>query len=210
MKIIKIERKDERTIRVHLDNNEILFLSNEVFIKNGLRKNDEISEDLFNFLIKENKLFFLKQKAFKLLGRRLHSEKELRIKLNQKGYEKDLIDKIIEELYLNNYLNDYEFARQFADENIRNKLWGQVKIESELMKKGINREIISEVIKEKFFDGDSLESAVILVNKKLKTFLGKKIDSKKLKSKLLSFLISRGYDYETSRSAIEQSIKEDV
>jgi regulatory protein len=208
MKIISIERKDERTRIIHLDNNEILFLSNEVFIKNGLRKNDEISEVLFNSLIRENKLFYLKQKAFKLLGRRLHSEKELRTKLNQKGYEKDLIDVVIEELHSKNYLNDYEFAKQFAEENIKNKLWGQIKIESELVKKGVKREIISEVLKDKFFDGNSLESAVILVNKKLKTFLGKKIDDKKLKLKLLSFLISRGYDYETSRRAVEHFIIE--
>ncbi len=209
MKILKVVKKDEKNVAIYLDNNEALFLSNEILIKNGLRKNDEISEDRFAYLIKENQLFYLKQKAFKLLGRRLHSVRELKIKLSQKGYETQNIDTVVSELIHSGYLNDYEFAFQFSEENIKNKLWGANKISAELKKRGIDRDIISRVLNEKFPSGNSSRNAAQLVEKKMKSISGKNIEPQKLKVKLLSFLASRGYDYETSKNVVEKYFGDD-
>lgn len=209
MKIVKIVRKDEKNVVVHFDNDEVLFLSNEIFLKNGLRKNDEISEGLFSSLLKENQLFHIKQKAFRYLGRRLHSENELKIKLRQKGYDKLLIESVLQELSQNNYLNDYDFASQFSDENIKNKKWGSSRIETELLKRGIPREIISKIIEEKFPEGNNMQNALLLAKKKLKILGARNTDEQKLRLKLTSFLAGRGYDFETIREAIDDVLKKD-
>ena len=93
MKITRIAKKDSANVIIEFDNGEPLFLSVEIFMKSGLRKNDEISEDRFLFLVRENKIFYIKQRAFRYLGRRLHAKSELKTKLLQKRYESDLIDK---------------------------------------------------------------------------------------------------------------------
>ncbi len=208
MKVSNIVKKDEKSVTISFDNGEVLFLSNEIFVKSGLRRNDEVSEGLFSSLIKENRLFHLKQKAFRYLGRRLHSVKELKTKLRQKDYDDDLIDEVINDLSGKNYLNDYEFASQFAEENIRNKLWGKAKLESELLKKGVSRNIIELVISEKLSGGNKVENAVVLIQKKIKSFNRTKLTDDKIKIKLISFLAGRGYDYDTIRQALDVYLKE--
>ncbi len=202
MKIERVVKKDEKNVTLILENNEKLFLSYEVFIKSGLRKNDEISEIRFSLLIEENQTFYIKQKSFRLLGRRQHSSYELKLKLKQKGYNDNLINEVISQLTESNYLNDYEFAKTFTEENIKNKLWGKRKLESELLKRGVNREIIGDIINKKF-SGEDNYNAFELGKKKLKTLLGRNLPEEKIKIKLISFLISRGYDYETSRRTVE-------
>ena len=203
MKILRIVKKDEKNVVLYFDNNEKLYLSYEVFLKSGLRKNDDIPEDRFSFLVNENKIYFLKQKAFRYLGRRLHSAYEIKLKLKQKNYDNDLIDSIIEELKISNYINDYDFAKMFAEENIKNKFWGRRKVESELFKRGIERETILQVLSEKFSGENEINKALELGKKKLKTLLNRNLGDDKVMSKLISFLITRGYDYETSRRTAE-------
>ncbi len=208
MRIDGIEKKDEKNVTITFENGERLYLAYDVFLKNGLKKNDEFSESRFSFLVEENQLFHLKQKAFRYLGRRLHSSYELKLKLKRKGYKQELIEQVIEELINGNYVNDYEFASLFADENIGNKLWGRKKLEAELFKKGIDRNIISQIINEKFSTGSELDQALELGRKKIKSLLSRGIDNEKLKIRLVSFLLTKGYDYEISRRTAEILLEE--
>lgn len=206
MKITRVVKKDESNVVIYLDNDEKLFLTYEVFMKNGLRKNDEIPADHFQLLIRENQKYHIKQRAFSYIGRRHHSVSELRTKLRQKKYDNDLIEEIIDELLANKYLDDLEFSRLFADENIRLKLWGKSKIISELIKRGVNSEIVTEILNEKFPEGNDLDNAVLLARKKYKTLQKRNLEEMKLKQKLYAFLSSRGYDYETSKQAVDKII----
>ena len=204
MIIEKISRKDERTVIVQLNEGEPLFLSYEVLLRNGLRKNDEISEDRFLLLIEENRKYYIKQKAISYLARRAHSIFEIKTKLMQKGYEKRLIEPVLAEMTEKNLLDDKVFALLFAEEKIGSKLWGKSKLRAELMRRGIGREIIDEVLFEKFPYGNDIEKALILAEKKIETFSFKKLPVEKKKQKLFSFLSSRGYDYDTIKIVSEK------
>ena len=207
MKITKIIKKDSRNVSIHLDNDDVFFINYEIFIKSGLRKNDDISVNQIDTLIKENQRFAVKQRAFRYLGRRLLSEKELRIKLKQKKYDENIIDEIIKYLKGKNYLNDMEFANLFSNENIQNKFWGKNKIKAELMKRGVSSEIISQVLAEKFSEENDLQNAVRLAEKKYKLLNQRNPVQKKIKEKLFSFLFSKGYDYEVAKEAVDKLIK---
>ena len=209
MKIIQIVKKNLRNVTVHFDNGKNLFINYELLVKNGLRKNDEISENHLDYLIKENQKFAVKQKAFRYLARRLHSENELRMKLRQKKYNRDIIEEIINELKESNYLNDLEFANIFSDENIKNKFWGMNKVKAGLMEKGIKSEIILQVLSEKFSKGNDLQNAIGLAEKKYQSLISRNVERKKLKEKLFAFLFSKGYDYEVSKEAVEKLITGD-
>ena len=207
MKITRVVKKDSKNVTIQLDNDDIIFINYEIFLKSGLRKNDDISENQIDSLIKENQRFAVKQRAFRYLGRRLLSENELRVKLKQKKYDENIIDEIIEFLKEKEYLNDLEFANIFSSENIRNKFWGKNKIKAELIRRGINNEIISQVLFEKFPDGNDLNNAIELAQKKYQLLSKRNLEQKKLKEKLISFLFSKGYDYEVIKEAVEQIVK---
>lgn len=205
MVIAKIQKKNDNNVIVFLDNDQKLFLSYEVLLKNGLRKGSEVSESHFDYLVKENQKFFIKQKAFTLLGKRLHSVYELRTKLRQKKYDADLIQLTIDDLLNGHYLDDMKFAEMYAEEKLRLKLWGKTKLKSELMKKGIASAAITAVLEDKFPALDEeLDNASQLVQKKYNQLKNRNMEHQKLVKRLYAFLISRGYSYDVSRQAIDK------
>jgi regulatory protein len=203
MKVNRIVKKDARNVVIHFDNDELLFLSVDIFYKSSLKKNDEISDDRFSSLIKENRLFHIRQRAFRYLGRRQHSTSELRIKLKQKGYETELINQVLDDLKQKNYLDDTKFAEMFVEEKIKLKLWGEQKLRSELIKRGINSEIISDILRNKITDEDKLNNAMIIASKKYNTLRNRNLDNDVIKRMLISFLNSRGYNYDVIKEVFE-------
>jgi regulatory protein len=210
MKINGITRKDDKNVAILLENGEKLVIDYEVFLKNGLRKYDELSDEKLSLLADENEKQKIKASAFRLLGRRLHSQNELRQKLIGKKSDRRFVDAVLAELKEKNLIDDPAFARQFAEENVKNKLWGPSKIRSALIKKGISRETIEETLSEYLNSSNDLDNAVVLAEKKIKSLKKRTGDNKKLRAKLFSFLLSRGYDYEVSREAVGKIISSDT
>ena len=209
MIVSRIVKKDARNVIIHFDNNEVLFLSVDIFCKSGLRKNDDISDDRLSSLIKDNRIFHIKQRAFRYLGRRQHSISELRIKLKQKGYETELINDVLDDLKNKNYLDDTEFAKMFVEEKIKLKLWSEQKLKSELIKKGINTEIISDVLRNIISDEDKLNNAMIIAEKKYNALMNRGLNNETIKNKLITFLNSRGYNYDVIKEVCDELIIKD-
>lgn len=204
MKINQAKKLGVNKVSVIFDSGEQLVLSYDIFMKSGLRKNDNISEDRFLLLQKENSIHLLKQKAFKLLGRRVHSAFELKTKLRNSAFHIDHINEVISYLRTNNYLDDAAFAESFTEEKIRLKKWGQGKVRSELIKRGISREIIDQTILKHFSGSDINLNALELAKKKFSALKVRESDTKKLRQKLIQFLMMRGYEYEKCREAVDE------
>ena len=206
MQIHKVISKGKNEVTIYFDNNSTLFLAVEVFLKSGLKKGDIISEDRFSFLIEQNKLFHIKQRAFRLLGRRQHSSSELRRKLWNKDYESKLIDEVIEDLQRNGYLDDGEFIREFVAEKSEIKNWSSKKVKGELIKRGIPSKSIDEILNNQPKQSD-YESAVILAKKKYKLLLKRNLESKEIKNKLSSYLFSKGFEYDLIKEVCDKLLR---
>ncbi len=206
MKINRIVKKGSKDVIIHFEDDEILILALEVFLKSGLKKSDELSDDRFSFFVTENRLFHIKQRAFRYLGRRLHSASELRTKLRQKSYEIEMIDQVISELRDKNYLDDSEFASVFVEEKLRSKMWSEKKLKSELIKRGIKSSIITEVLSTKCSEEDDYNTALTVALKKYKILQERKSDLQTTKKKLISFLNTRGYNFETIKQVCDKII----
>lgn len=209
MKIERVSRKDEKNVSVYFDNGERLILSEDTFYNSGLRKGDEISEDRFSFFIEQNILYHIKQRAFSYLARRFHSERELLIKLKQKSYEERLIKLVLNELREKSFIDDQVFANHFIEEKLKKKRWGKNKIRAALFNKGVSASIIDEVLKSFDSEEDQNEAALALVQKKYENLKKRETDNRKLKQKLIAFLLSRGFEYEISVEVVSKIIKQD-
>lgn len=203
MLVERIVKKDDTTVVVYLDNNEKIFLSYEVLLKNGLRKGVEISEDRFDFLIQENKKYHIRQKALSYLARRIHSKRELENKLRQKSYHLELINEVLNDMVKKGLIDDTNFTSHFVDEKINKKKWGIMKVKNELIKKGISAELIDYALKSFITPESQNEIAIVLAQKKLNIIVARESDPKKIKQKLLSFLVSRGFSYDTAFEVIQ-------
>jgi regulatory protein len=133
-----------------------------------------------------------KQKAYRLLSMRPHSEKELERKLREKGFPAVVIEEALEKLRDLKYLNDASFAVQWARNLAINKLWGNRKIIVSLQEKGVTAELISAAINEARWEISEEEAIAFLIKKKASR---KKLDILDLKEKKRIFqsLMGRGF-----------------
>jgi regulatory protein len=132
-----------------------------------------------------------KQRAFRLLAMRARSEKELRGKLREKGFDESVVEEVAERLGELNYLDDESFARQWARNLALNKLFGNRKIEAGLMEKGIPQPLIRQVLTEVRQELPEQEAIILLIRKKVDTSNGKLDDREK--RRLAQRLMGKGF-----------------
>ncbi|MFA6025843.1 MAG: regulatory protein RecX [Ignavibacteriaceae bacterium] len=209
MVILKIISKNEKNVVVTLEDGSVLFLSKDLVYQTGLRKGDDISEELRLQLIEENQKYFIKQKSFDYLSRRLHSTQELKTKLLQKKYDKRLIQIVLDELQEKKYLNDADFTERFITERIYFKKSGKQKIKSELLKKGIPIALIEEKLKLVIDENESYENALALGKKKMTSLAKRGFDDKRIRLKLFAFLVTKGYDFDATKQVCNALLKGD-
>ncbi len=206
MIIDRVVRKDEKNVSVYFEDGQRLILSEDTFYSSGLRKGDEISEDRYSFFLEQNILYHIKQRALSFIARRFHSERELLIKLKTKSYEERLIKIVLRELIENSFIDDKVYATYFVDEKLKKKKWGKNKIRAALFNRGITATIIDEVFKSFDSELDQNEVALGLAKKKYENLKSRETDPRKLKQKIVSFLLSRGFDYDDASGAVNNII----
>ena len=140
-------------------------------------------------------------KASDLLALRDHSEKELLQKLRQKGFA-DGAEEATEKLKSYGYLDDSRFALRFAQELQRVKHYGKKRIEQELYRKGVSREVVSDTLEQLDFDEDALPALIE------RRYL-RQLDTEKGVQKTVAALQRMGYSFGEIRDAL-QKVQEDV
>lgn len=192
MIITALQRKGNN-VQISFDDSEPVILDYRTVLDNGLRKNDTIDEQFFEQLISESNFLKIKDSAFRLLGRRHHSTSELRTKLIKKKFPKMIIEKVLTDLTEKKMLDDEQFAVAYLEERSVKKKIGVNKLKAELFKRGIDRKIIEKVLLN--VDSQlSYDQAMELAQRKMISLRRKELDEKKLKSKIFSFLSSRGFE----------------
>jgi len=139
-------------------------------------------------------------RALDYLALRDRSETEIRRYLeNKKKYPPSEVDNAILKLKEYGYINDERFARGFASGRFSSGHSSSF-VRRELLKKGINREIVSDTIKEtKPSFEEEVKNASSLVLRKY--HLSQPIMPKD-KNRIASFLARRGYEWEVIRKVL--------
>ena len=140
-------------------------------------------------------------KASDLLALRDHSEKELLQKLRQKGFA-DGAEEAMEKLKSYGYLDDSRFALRFAQELQRVKHYGKKRIEQELYRKGVSRNVVSDTLEQLSFDEDALPALIE------RRYL-RQLDTEKGVQKTVAALQRMGYSFGEIRDALRK-VQEDV
>ena len=134
--------------------------------------------------------------AVSLLSRRDHTVKEINDKLKQKGYGQYASAAVLK-LSEQGYLSDERFARMYVRELINLRKYGKKRIIQELMRKGVNRDIIDDVLSEAEFPDNRLRE---IIERKYMRFL----DTEKGVQKTVNALLRLGYSYGEIRNALKE------
>lgn len=194
---------------VHLvfDTGDSLTLPVSIEYSKYYQKGLDIPEDEFANLKTQSEKHLCIQRALMIIGRSPQSEKLLTDKLKKKKLFSDsAINEAVGYLAGKGYVNDEDFARRYVNTLVRRKSVGKRRILSELIKKGISKQIAAAVIKELNLEEDDLEKVTALALKKAESIKQKD----KVKEKVWRFLLSRGYSDGAIRKALAQlKIKND-
>ncbi len=133
-----------------------------------------------------------KQKAYRLLSMRPHSEKELEKKLREKGFPAAVVKEALEKLLDLKYLNDASFAVQWARNLAANKLWGNRKIIASLQEKGVPARLINDAVASARQEMTEEGAVSILIKKRAARKKLAEFDIKE-KQRIFQSLMGRGF-----------------
>ena len=128
--------------------------------------------------------------AIRILTKRDHSEYELTRKLKQRGFERDVISRVISECARLDYLNDDRTAEVFIRQSKR-RGYGKKRILIELNRKGLKGERITDILYKSVSESDEREAAKRVLKRNLKKFQREK-DPMKRRNKICRLLYSKG------------------
>ncbi len=137
--------------------------------------------------------------ALKLLARRPFSVHEIRTRLSERSSNSSTISAVIEKLESNGYLNDRQYIEIFLRARAR-KAEGYSRITSELRLRGLQKDLIREVLKELYPMEQERLALTQAFEKKARTILPP-MDEKKI-SRLYNHLLRKGFRDEEIRREI--------
>ncbi len=136
----------------------------------------------------------IRRAAMNFLARRDHSEVELSRKLRRKKFADELIQSVIQALTQENLLSQDRFVENYIHFR-RAKGWGPLRIQAELMERGIHQELIDRYVK---ITDKTWFSEVRMVWQK--RFKNEAPQDFKSRAKQMRFLYSRGFTSEQIES----------
>ena len=169
-------------------------LSIETIERLQLKVGLPVDERLDATLQREAALVATYDRALNMLALRARSAAELRRLLLRKREPADLVDAAIERLLRAGFLDDESFARQFARSKLLGAGLSRRRVQQELARRGVSREIADAALAEVFAEEhlDEEDGLQRVARKKLKSL--ERLDAATQRRRLYGFLARRGYD----------------
>ena len=121
--------------------------------------------------------------AMDVLSKYPKTEKELRIKMYQHGYDSQMVMKTLEKLKVENFLNDKMFAESYLNSEVMRKGKPLFLIQQKLTMKGIDPKIIAELSNQ--FAEDIQEGIENRIQKEINQYKKKGVDGFEIIQKLM-------------------------
>lgn len=191
---IEPQVKDKARCNVYVDGRFYCGIKLEVAIKYHLKAGMQIEKQRLDEIQLETEKSQALDKAMTHLSASMKTQKQMRDFLAKKGYTDAVINYVLERLEYHNLVDDYAYCRAYVN-SVKGK--GKRALEVDLIKRGADKSAIQAVLEET--QEDEKEAANILE----KYLRGKELDKNTL-YKGFKYLLSKGYGYETAKSALEK------
>lgn len=194
--------KNPARVSIYADDEFLLACDKELVFKRGLSKGMKIDPDLLLELAKEDTFIKAREMALRFLERTMKTEAEVVKKLEEKELDSETIERVLTLLKEYKLIDDARYTELYLKEKLRSR--GLRKARFELQNKGVSKdtmELVLEKIKTSTIEEDVCYK---LARKKYDQLAKREADSYKLKSKLYTFLVGKGYSYDLIGSVINR------
>ena len=191
--LIEPQKKDKERCNVYVDGRFYCGIKLEVAIKFHLKAGMQIEKSRLDEIQLETEKSQAMDKALTHLSASMKTKKQMRDFLAKKGYTEAVINYVLERLEYHKFVDDYAYCRAYV-QSIKGK--GKRALEADLFKRGAEKAAIEAALDEAEEDVD--EAAAILSK-----YMRGKAAAKQTLYKAFKYLLSKGYGYDTAKSALE-------
>ena len=195
MKITDIRPRRKGLSAVYIDGEYALSLDTQTLLEHRTDIGREFDDEELHDLIESSNERRAKEKALWLISYRSHSKKELRDKISR-TCDRQSAEKAVERMEELGLVNDRDYAERCAQTLIFTKHMSKRGAAMELRRKGIESEIINEVLDD--IEVDEREQIQAVIERKYP-----KIDDEKIRRRAVAALQRLGYGWEDIKAVIE-------
>lgn len=141
-----------------------------------------------------------KQQAYRILSYRSRTARELRDRLRQQGHAAEVIDAVLSDLEAEGYVNDRKLACEWARYRIQAKPIGRRRLAWELRKRGVEGELLAEVLQAVYAEFDEATLAEQAARKRLR--VTPLASSPRERQRLTRHLMGLGFEPDTIAVAL--------
>ncbi len=193
--IIKTELTKGGRLALYADDEYVMSIDADIWYSLDYSDGAEIDNDELEELKSLVNARLAYAQAIRFLTARSHSENELYKKLLKKHSHSSAIFAVKKCKELG-FLDDADFAERYAKELYEKKKYGLSRIKQELLLKGIDRDIIDDVLAT--IDTDCTENIISIIEKKYSGCL----NDEKGKRRMIAGLMRLGYSYSDIKTAL--------
>lgn len=204
MTITDVQRQRKRNQRrsIYIDGEFAFGVGEETYVKFALFKGREVDEAFLEEVQQWDEVYYAKQTALNYVNVRLRSKKEVHDKLRDREYSEEAIKVAISFLFEYQLLDDGVFARAWVKDKLLKREVGRMKLESELRKKGVNKEVTAETLDEILGDNREEQEAFKAAEKKARKI--RHDDPRKWDQSMSSFLANRGFGWAIVKKVLQK------
>ena len=189
MTVTEIVPFDKRRSKVILEDDFTLVLYRGEIKRFGIEEGKPLSEETYQEILQEVLLKRARERVLFLLKSSDKTEQELRRKLKDGGYPAEAVDYAINFVKEHRFINDQDYGRRYVEFNSERK--SERQIQYELQKKGLDKEVIQDILNEQPVDEEAQIQAYI----KKKRLKSEEMDFKE-RHKVMAALGRKGFSYE--------------
>lgn len=146
MIVTQISLISKSRYRVYLDGQFAFVLYKGELRQFQIKENQELSEEVYRHIMTQILPKRAKLRSMNLLQSKDYTRKQLEDKLVQGEYPAECIREAVDYVESYGYIDDGRYARDFIEYNLLNK--SQKRIEADLMRKGIAKDVIRKAFDE--------------------------------------------------------------
>lgn len=200
MELTAAEPRRRGLVQLFLDGEAAVKLDAQVFLQSGLKPGDQVSDQELFELIQASDARRAQEKALYLLGYRNYSKRELTEKIARTAASREAAQAAagrMEELGL---IDDRRFGEDYARELFSRKGYGARRAAQELRRKGLDQELVQELVEKYGSPEQSGENIRRVLEKKYPGWR----EDEKTRRRAFAALQRLGYSYQEVREAMGQ------
>ncbi len=212
---VELQKKNPHRFNIYLDGTFAFGADEDLVVENRLVQGKLLEESDVEKLLYEVEVGKLMERMYRLWNIRPRSEKEVRNYLKNLSFKRKLkgqeeispmvIESLKDKLKKKGMLSDEQFAKMWVEARRKSKQKSKIALKAELYQKGIDHELIDEVLDEEITPESEEQLAKQALEKKMRVW--KNLPISEFKKKSYEFLMRRGFEYEIVKGVVEKIIQ---